>query len=80
MSGEEVLIPDDQAFNKFKSECILDGGWNQTYSKSGITVLIQILEEEKSLHKIKVGEPLWSLHKVPQPSDVHHGIQVVTRN
>ncbi|XP_026872632.1 START domain-containing protein 10 [Electrophorus electricus] len=53
MSGEEVLIPDDIAFSNFKSECNSDEGWSLTYNKSGITVWIQILEEEKSLHKIK---------------------------
>ena len=54
MSGEEVLIPDDRAFSRFKSECCSDEGWSLTYNKAGITVWIQILEEEKSLHKIKV--------------------------
>lgn len=54
MSGEGVLIPDDRAFSNFKHECVSDEGWNLTFNKSGITVLIQILEEEKSLHKIKV--------------------------
>ncbi|MCJ8739872.1 hypothetical protein PDJAM_G00052260 [Pangasius djambal] len=53
MSGEVVLIPDDRAFSNFKHECLSDEGWSLTYNKSGITVLIQILEEEKSLHKIK---------------------------
>ncbi|KAI4876289.1 hypothetical protein NFI96_002841 [Prochilodus magdalenae] len=53
MSGEEVLIPDDRAFSRFKSECCSDEGWSLTYNKAGVTVWIQILEEEKSLHKIK---------------------------
>ncbi|KAI5625393.1 PCTP-like protein [Silurus asotus] len=53
MSGDTVLIPDDRAFSNFKHECVSDEGWSLTYNKSGITVLIQILEEEKSLHKIK---------------------------
>ncbi|KAF5881278.1 PCTP-like protein, partial [Clarias magur] len=53
MSGEAVLVPDDRAFSNFQHECVSDEGWSLTYSKSGITVLIQILEEEKSLHKIK---------------------------
>ncbi|XP_060799401.1 START domain-containing protein 10 [Neoarius graeffei] len=52
MSGE-VLIPDDRAFSNFRQQCVSDEGWSLTYKKSGITVLIQILEEEKSLHKIK---------------------------
>lgn len=54
MSGEEVLIPDDRAFSRFQRECECDEGWSQTYNKSSICVWIQILEEEKSLHKIKV--------------------------
>ncbi|XP_072546985.1 START domain-containing protein 10 [Salminus brasiliensis] len=53
MSGDEVLVPDDRAFSSFRSECCSDEGWSLTYSKAGITVLIQVLEEEKSLHKIK---------------------------
>ncbi|KPP67833.1 hypothetical protein Z043_113532 [Scleropages formosus] len=53
MSGEAVLIPDDRAFSSFRSECCTMEGWNLTYNKNGITVWIQILEEEKSLHKIK---------------------------
>jgi len=54
MSGEEVLIPDDRAFSRFQRECECDEGWTPTYNKSSICVWIQILEEEKSLHKIKV--------------------------
>ncbi|ROL54712.1 START domain-containing protein 10 [Anabarilius grahami] len=54
MSGEEVLIPDDRAFSRFKHECQSDEGWSLTYNKSSICVWIQVLEEEKSLHKIKV--------------------------
>ncbi|KAJ8256745.1 hypothetical protein COCON_G00188970 [Conger conger] len=53
MSGDTVQIPDDRAFLNFKSECNSKEGWNLTYDKSGITVWVQILEEEKSLHKIK---------------------------
>uniref|UniRef100_A0A3B3QKJ2 START domain-containing protein 10 n=1 Tax=Paramormyrops kingsleyae TaxID=1676925 RepID=A0A3B3QKJ2_9TELE len=53
MSGEAVLIPDDRAFSNFKNECNSADGWTLTYNKSGISVWIQILEEEKSLHKIK---------------------------
>ncbi|KAK7155960.1 hypothetical protein R3I94_006127 [Phoxinus phoxinus] len=53
VSGEEVLIPDDRAFSRFQRECECDEGWSLTYNKSSICVWIQILEEEKSLHKIK---------------------------
>ncbi|KAJ3590306.1 hypothetical protein NHX12_008259 [Muraenolepis orangiensis] len=53
MSGGSVAIPDDQAFASFKAECLCDEGWNMTYNKSGVTVWIQSLDEEKSLHKIK---------------------------
>lgn len=66
MSGEAVLIPDDQAFSNFKQECLLDDGWSRTYNKSDITVLIQILEEEKSLHKIKV-----RYSRITYPSNLH---------
>lgn len=66
MSSEAVLIPDDRAFSNFKHECVSDEGWSLTYSKSGITVLIQILEEEKSLHKIKVRDtPITYLSNLP---------------
>ncbi|KAK1786163.1 hypothetical protein P4O66_017879, partial [Electrophorus voltai] len=71
MSGEEVLIPDDIAFSNFKSECNSDEGWSLTYNKSGITVWIQILEEEKSLHKIKMPTILSvfysAFHSLPSP-------------
>ncbi|XP_030412304.1 START domain-containing protein 10 [Gopherus flavomarginatus] len=50
---ESVQIPDDRDFNNFRTECNSDAGWSQTYNKSGIVVWIQILEVERSLHKIK---------------------------
>ncbi|KAL4647080.1 PCTP-like protein [Arapaima gigas] len=53
MSGEAVLIPDDRAFSSFRTECKSVEGWSLSYNKNGITVWIQVLEEEKSLHKIK---------------------------
>ncbi|XP_028817692.1 START domain-containing protein 10 [Denticeps clupeoides] len=53
MSGEAALIPDDGAFSDFRNECLSEEGWSLTYNKSGTTVWVQILEEEKSLHKIK---------------------------
>lgn len=54
MSGQTVTIPDDRAFASFKAECLCEEGWNMTYSKGGITVWTQALEEGKSVHKIKV--------------------------
>ncbi|KAG7278938.1 hypothetical protein CRUP_036589 [Coryphaenoides rupestris] len=53
MSVETVAIPDDRAFASFKAECLCEEGWTVTYNKSGITVWIQNVDEEKSLHKIK---------------------------
>lgn len=53
MSGQTVTIPDDQAFASFKAECLCEEGWSTTYCKGGITVLTQVLEEGKSIHKIK---------------------------
>ncbi|KAE8628177.1 hypothetical protein XENTR_v10007376 [Xenopus tropicalis] len=53
MSRDSVQIPDDRDFQTFRTECYSDAGWTMTYSKSGITVWIQILEEERALHKIK---------------------------
>ena len=54
MSGEGVLIPDDRAFANFKAECLCEEGWGLTYNKAGTTVWTQVLESEKSPHKIKV--------------------------
>ncbi|OCT96294.1 hypothetical protein XELAEV_18013970mg [Xenopus laevis] len=53
MSRDSVQIPDDRDFQNFRSECYSDAGWTMTYSKSGVTVWIQILEEERALHKIR---------------------------
>lgn len=54
MTGEQVLIPDDRAFSRFKRECQSEEDWSLTYNKNSICVWIQVLEEDKSLHKIKV--------------------------
>lgn len=55
MSGREsVQIPDDRDFDHFRTECNSEAGWHLTYHRSGIAVWIQVLEAEKSLHKIKV--------------------------
>ncbi|KAM8853787.1 START domain-containing protein 10 isoform 1-T2 [Synchiropus picturatus] len=53
MSGRTVTIPDDRAFASFKAECLDEEGWSTTYSKGGVTVWTQGLEEGKSVHKIK---------------------------
>lgn len=58
---ESVQIPDDRDFDNFQMECNSDDGWSQTYSKSGIVVWIQILEAERSLHKIKVSSEAWAV-------------------
>lgn len=50
---EAVLIPDDRAFSRFKHECEAGEGWSLTHNKHNICVWIQLLEEDKSLHKIK---------------------------
>lgn len=53
MSGQRaVSIPDDRAFASFKAECLCEDGWINTYSKHGITVWSQ--EVDNSVHKIKV--------------------------
>lgn len=57
MSGHTVTIPDDQAFASFKAECLCEEGWSTTYNKGIVTVLTQVLEEGKSIHKIKVRKP-----------------------
>lgn len=54
MSAEEVLIPDDRAFSRFRGECQSEEGWSVTYNRNNICVWIQMLQEEKSLHRIKV--------------------------
>ncbi|XP_069575405.1 START domain-containing protein 10 [Brachyistius frenatus] len=53
MSGPTVTIPDDRAFASFKAQSLCEEGWSTTYSKGGITVWSQGLEEGKSVHKIK---------------------------
>ncbi|XP_042341998.1 START domain-containing protein 10 [Plectropomus leopardus] len=53
MSGQTVTIPDDRAFASFKAECLCEEGWNITLNNGGITVWTQVLEEGKSIHKIK---------------------------
>uniref|UniRef100_A0A803SYS8 START domain-containing protein n=1 Tax=Anolis carolinensis TaxID=28377 RepID=A0A803SYS8_ANOCA len=51
---DSVQIPDDRDFELFRTECNSEQGWSLTYNKSGVVVWVQILEAEKSLHKIKV--------------------------
>lgn len=53
---QTVTIPDDQAFACFKAECLCEDGWIDTYSKRGITVYSQ--EVDNSVHKIKVRQTI----------------------
>ncbi|AWO99154.1 putative PCTP-like protein [Scophthalmus maximus] len=53
MSGHTVTIPDDRAFASFKAECLCEERWSMSYSKGGITVWTQGLEEGKPVHRIK---------------------------
>lgn len=58
MSGRDsVQIPDDRDFGAFRAECESERGWSLTYSKGGVAVWVQLLEPERSLHKIKVRPP-----------------------
>ncbi|XP_072900442.1 START domain-containing protein 10 [Hemitrygon akajei] len=53
MARESVQVPDDVDFTSFREECNSDKGWCLKYKRSGITVWVQMTEEEKALHKIK---------------------------
>ncbi|KAI6079241.1 PCTP-like protein [Aix galericulata] len=54
MSGRDsVQIPDDRDFRAFRAECECERGWSLSYSKAGVAVWVQLLEPERSLHKIK---------------------------
>lgn len=57
LGRESVQVPDDQDFRSFRSECEAEVGWNLTYSKAGVSVWVQALEMDRTLHKIKVGLP-----------------------
>ncbi|XP_062423483.1 START domain-containing protein 10 [Rhea pennata] len=50
---DSVQIPDDRDFRDFRAECESEAGWSLTYSKAGVAVWVQLLEAERSLHKIK---------------------------
>lgn len=64
LGRESVQVPDDQDFRSFRSECEAEVGWNLTYSKAGVSVWVQAVEMDRTLHKIKVGLPcgICSLH------------------
>lgn len=65
MSGQRaVSIPDDRAFASFKAECLCEDGWTNTYSKHGITVWSQ--EVDNSVHKIKVRPSICSRPNPPR--------------
>lgn len=55
LGRESVQVPDDQDFRSFRSECEAEVGWNLTYSKAGVSVWVQAMEMDRTLHKIKVG-------------------------
>ncbi|XP_060086488.1 collagen alpha-1(I) chain-like, partial [Heteronotia binoei] len=50
---DSVQVPDDRDFGVFRTECLAEDGWTLTYNKSGLVVWVQMLEAERSLHKIK---------------------------
>ncbi|OWK17717.1 STARD10, partial [Cervus elaphus hippelaphus] len=56
-----VQVPDDQDFRSFRSECEAEAGWNLTYSKAGVSVWVQAVEMDRTLHKIK--DPGWQILK-----------------
>lgn len=55
LGRDSVQVPDDQDFRSFRSECEAQTGWNLTYSKAGVSVWVQAMEMDRTLHKIKVG-------------------------
>lgn len=55
LGRDSVQVPDDQDFRSFRSECEAEAGWNLTYSKAGVSVWVQAVEMDRTLHKIKVG-------------------------
>lgn len=64
LGRDSVQVPDDQDFRSFRSECEAEEGWNLTYSKAGVSVWVQAVEMDRTLHKIKVrlSCPTCSLH------------------
>lgn len=81
MGRESVQVPDDQDFRSFRSECEAEVGWNLTYSKAGVSVWVQAVEMDRTLHKIKVGLPcgICSLHSSRTVSHRSLLIQIQTR-
>ncbi|KAB1272583.1 START domain-containing protein 10 [Camelus dromedarius] len=53
LGRDSVQVPDDQDFRSFRSECEAEAGWNLTYSKAGVSVWVQAMEMDRTLHKIK---------------------------
>uniref|UniRef100_A0A8C2NU74 START domain-containing protein 10 n=1 Tax=Capra hircus TaxID=9925 RepID=A0A8C2NU74_CAPHI len=64
LGRDSVQVPDDQDFRSFRSECEAEAGWNLTYSKAGVSVWVQAVEMDRTLHKIKVGWPPETLYDV----------------
>ncbi|XP_069902262.1 START domain-containing protein 10 isoform X5 [Globicephala melas] len=54
LGRDSVQVPDDQDFRSFRSECEAEAGWNLTYSKAGVSVWVQAVEMDRTLHKIKL--------------------------
>ncbi|KAB0371399.1 hypothetical protein FD755_017808 [Muntiacus reevesi] len=67
LGRDSVQVPDDQDFRSFRSECEAEAGWNLTYSKAGVSVWVQAVEMDRTLHKIKAGRPVVWLN-CPLPS------------
>lgn len=65
LGRDSVQVPDDQDFRSFRSECEAEAGWNLTYSKAGVSVWVQAVEMDRTLHKIKVG--LGTAHAASPP-------------
>ncbi|XP_036077136.1 START domain-containing protein 10 isoform X3 [Rousettus aegyptiacus] len=57
LGRDSVQVPDDQDFRSFRSECEAEAGWNLTYSKAGVSVWVQAVEMDRTLHKIKKYPP-----------------------
>lgn len=53
LGRDSVQVPDDQDFRSFRSECEAEAGWNLTYSKAGVSVWVQAMQMDRTLHKIK---------------------------
>ncbi|KAK2100925.1 START domain-containing protein 10 [Saguinus oedipus] len=69
LGRESVQVPDDQDFRSFRLECEAEVGWNLTYSKAGVSVWVQAVEMDRTLHKIKGRLGVWDPGNPPPPGD-----------